>query len=114
MRRLADKGYLTTAYPELTVSGGAGASVDLAYAEILYVRKNVGNRNDVERKQFYGPADTNLADGGAHRTYRPLFWRTYRYLKLRVKTTDQPLAIEDFHGTFTAFPFKKKAQFEVG
>jgi alpha-L-rhamnosidase len=113
---LFDQGYLTTAYPELTVSGGAGASVDLAYAETLYIRKNVdkGNRNDVEGKQFYGPADTYLADGGAHRTYRPLFWRTYRYLELRVKTANQPLAIEDLHGTFTAFPFKKKAQFEVG
>jgi hypothetical protein len=113
---LIDQGYLTTAYPELVVSGGAGASVDLAYAETLYVRKNAdkGNRNDVEGKQFYGPADTYLADGGAHRVYRPFFWRTYRYLQLRVKTADAPLVIEDLHGTFTAFPFERKAQLEVG
>jgi hypothetical protein len=98
------------------VSGGAGASVDLAYAETLYIRKDAekGNRNDVEGKQFYGPADTYLADGGPHRIFRPLFWRTYRYLQLRVKTSDAPLVIEDLHGTFTAFPFERKAQFEVG
>ena len=112
---LIDQGYLTTAYPELTMSGGAGASIDLGYAETLYVRKasDKGNRNDVEGKQFYGPADTYLADGGEHRTYRPLFWRTYRYLRLTVKTSDQALAIENLHGTFSGYPFVQKAQLEL-
>lgn len=113
---LLDQTYLTTAYPEMTVSGGKGARVDLRYAETLYVGRhpiNKGNRNDVEGKQFYGGSDTYLPDGGSHRMYRPLYWRTYRYLQVNVETVDDPLVIEDLLGAFTAYPFEKKASFQV-
>jgi hypothetical protein len=117
---LIDQGYLTTAYPQIELSGGTGATIDLRYAETLYVRKSShdvpadkGNRNEIDRKEFYGPADTYIADGGLHRTYRPLYWRTYRYLQLTVKTAQEPLTIEDLHGTFTAYPFERKAQFHL-
>jgi len=113
---LLDQTYLTTAYPEMTVSGGKGATVSLRYAETLYISRNPinkGNRNDIEGKQFYGGADTYLADGGSHRVYRPLYWRTYRYLQVNVKTADEPLVIEDLRGVFTAYPFERKATFEV-
>lgn len=115
---LFDQAHLTTAYPELTVSGGQGAKLDLRYAETLYVRKaarrepaDKGNRDDINGKQFYGPADTYLPDGASHRTYRPLYWRTYRYLQLAVETGSQPVSIEDLHGTFTAYPFHRTAAF---
>jgi hypothetical protein len=117
---LLDQTYLTTAYPVMVVSGGKGATINLRYAETLYVRKvspggptEKGNRNDVEGKKFYGSSDTYLADGGSHRLYRPLFWRTYRYLELDVETSDEPLVIEDLHGLFSAYPFEKRATFEV-
>jgi len=115
---LIDQQYLTTAFPEFTVSDGAGAKVELHYAETLYIHKQAkgvsndkGNRNEIEGKHFYGSFDTYLPDGGAHRTYRPLYWRTYRYLQLDVDTANQPLVLEDLHGTFTAYPFQKKALF---
>ena len=116
---LLDQGYETTAFPEMTVSGGKGAQVDIRYAEALYLPavpgqgRNKGNRNDVEGKRFLGPFDTYLADGGAHRLYRPRFWRTYRYVKLDVATAEQPLTIEDLHGVFTSYPFQRKALFQV-
>ncbi len=117
---LIDQSYLTTAYPELRVSGGRGARIDLRYAETLFVSKgpNGGhlvkaNRNDIEGKQFFGPADTFLPDGGQHRAYRPLFWRTYRYVQLEIQTADQPLTLEDLQGTFTGYPFERRAKFEV-
>ncbi len=117
---LLDQTYLTTAYPVLTVSGGKGATISVRYAESLFVRKSQdarlndkGNRNDVDGKSFYGPADTYLADGGAHRVYKPLYWRTYRYIQLEVKTSDEPLTIEDLHGIFTGYPFERKAIFAV-
>jgi hypothetical protein len=34
---LLDQGYETTAFPELTVSGGEGAQVDIRYAEALFL-----------------------------------------------------------------------------
>ena len=116
---LLDQGYETTAFPEMTVSGGQGAQVDIRYAEALYLpaapgrEREKGNRNEVEGKIFLGPFDTYLADGGAHRLYRPRFWRTYRYVKVDVATAEQPLSIEDLHGVFTSYPFQRKAVFQV-
>ena len=116
---LIDQGYETTAFPEMTLSGGKGARVDLHYAEALYLPaapgqpRSKGNRNDVDGKRFLGPFDTYLADGGAHRLYRPRFWRTWRYVKLDVATAEESLSIEDLHGVFTSYPFERKAVFQV-
>ncbi|HEX4164291.1 MAG TPA: alpha-L-rhamnosidase N-terminal domain-containing protein, partial [Bryobacteraceae bacterium] len=112
---LLDQKYLTTAYPELVVSGGKDAEVRLQYAETLYEAKgHKGNRNEVEGRLFFGPSDTYIADGSPQkRMYRPLFWRTYRYLKLTVKTGTQGARIESLKGTFTAYPFERKGGLEV-
>jgi alpha-L-rhamnosidase len=117
---LLDQTYLTTAYPVMAVSGGKGSAITLRYAESLYVQKasaghptDKGNRNDVEGKKFYGSSDTYVADGGLHRVYRPLFWRTYRYLGVDVQTSDEGLTIEDLHGIYTGYPFQKRATFRV-
>ena len=111
---LLDQSYLTTAYPELTLSGGSGARVELQYAETLFVNKSdKGNRNEIDGKSFFGPSDVYLADGGKNRRYRPLFWRTYRYLQLSITTAREPLTLEDIQGTFSGYPFQRKAQFAL-
>ncbi|MGH9608282.1 MAG: alpha-L-rhamnosidase C-terminal domain-containing protein [Bryobacteraceae bacterium] len=118
---LLDQSYLTTAYPEITVSGGAGSRVELRYAESLYEPQppgdrrmpTKGNRNQVKGKVFRGHADVFLPDGGAHRTYEPLYWRTYRYLELDITTGGSPLSVEDLRGVFTAYPFVRKARITV-
>lgn len=116
---LLDQGYLTTAYPDMTVTGGRGASLELHYGESLYLKASYGrasekgNRNDVDGKVFLGPHDTYLADGGIARRYRTLYWRTYRYIKLEIETTDEALRIDDIHSTFTSYPFVAKAKFEI-
>lgn len=111
---LVDQASLTTAYPELTVSGGKDATVEMRYTEAPFINRMPvvkGNRNEIAGKLFYGPADTYVADGGAHRSYRPLFWRTFRYVQLNVETADEPLVLEDLRSTFTAYPFEKRAEF---
>ena len=112
---LLDQKYLTTAYPELMVSQGKDAVISLKYAETLYEAKGrKGNRNDVDGRLFFGPSDTYVADGSREkRIYRPLFWRTYRYLQLTVKTAEQPVKIDNLTGTFTAYPFERKAGLAV-
>ena len=62
---LLDQTYLTTAYPELTVSGGKDALVRLGYAESLFHGRDKGNRDEVEGKDFVGYHDEFVADGGA-------------------------------------------------
>ncbi len=72
-----------------------------------------GNRNDIAGKLFFGPSDTYIADGAPRRTYRPLYWRTYRYIRLTIKSAAQPITIESLKGTFTGYPFERKALFAV-
>ncbi len=109
---LFDQAHLTTAYPELLVSGGRGAEVTLTYAEALFKNHEKGNRNDTEGREIFGYKDEFLPDGGSHRLFRSLWWRTYRYLQVDVATGSAPLVIEDLHGAFSAYPFPMRAQFE--
>ncbi|HZY63569.1 MAG TPA: family 78 glycoside hydrolase catalytic domain [Edaphobacter sp.] len=109
---LIDNGVLTTAYPELDLSGGRAATVRLTYAEALYdARGHKSNRNDITGKTIRGVYDEYIADGASHSTFAPLVWRTWRYLQIDVHTADQPLQLNRFHSTFTAFPFVQRARF---
>jgi alpha-L-rhamnosidase len=110
---LLDQNHLTTAYPELVLSGGRGAEITLTYAEALVTPdRKKGNRNETEGKEIRGFEDVFLPDGGSHRLFRPLWWRTYRYLQIDVKNGSEPLVLEDFRGLFTAYPFSMRASFE--
>jgi alpha-L-rhamnosidase len=110
---LLDQSHLTTAYPELTVSGGAGSMARLTYAEALVDSQGVkGNRNEIEGKHIVGIFDEFLPDGSEKRPFMPLAWRTWRYLQLDVTTADQPLRIESIRSWFSAFPFEERARFQ--
>ncbi len=117
-RLLLDQSHLTTAFPELVVSGGRGASVRFGYAEALFVDakqgNDKGNRDEVAGKTFVGYYDVFAPDGGARRLYRPLWWRTYRYVELTVETKDDPLTIEDLRGVFTGYPFEMRSKLDAG
>lgn len=117
---LLDQGYLTNAYPTLVISEGKGASIAMGYAEGLYTKKKISltdaranllkdNRNEVDGKIFIGKADSIISSGTLNQEYSPLWWRTYRYIQLRVYTKSEPLVIEDIYGTFTGYPFSQNA-----
>ncbi len=110
---LLDRKTLTTAYPQLTVSEGKGSSIRLTYAEALYDEKQQkGDRDEVGNRQALGYHDDFLPDGGAHRTFEPLWWRTWRYLDLDIQTADEPLDLESLKAEFTAYPFEELASFD--
>jgi hypothetical protein len=119
-RLLLDQSHLTTAYPVLEYSGGAGTTITMGYAEALYTpatagsRPDKGNRNEVAGKEFVGNYDIVVADGGRNRRYSPLWWRTYRYLELTVDTQAEPLVIEDLYGIYTGYPFDRRSQIDTG
>lgn len=114
---LLDQSFLTTAYPQLLVSGGKESQITLTYAEGLfsdnrsekypYWRK--GNRNEIEGRHIIGYQDKFLPDGGSKRLFQPLWFRTYRYLQMDIKTAEEGLVIHDFHGRYTAYPFTENA-----
>ena len=109
---LFDQSYLTTGYPELMTSGGQGSNLTLTYAEGLWKGHEKGNRNEIEGKEMRGLLDRFQPDGGQHRLFRPLWWRTFSYLQIEAETGSQPLTIEDLRSRFTAYPFEQRARFE--
>ena len=109
---LLDQSHTTDAYPVIDVSGGAGGSVKLTYAEALVdAQGEKGNRNAIDGRTIRGVFDIFQPDGGAHRIFQPLYWRSFRYVQLDIETADAPLTIHDLHGIFTAYPLRERARF---
>jgi alpha-L-rhamnosidase len=109
---ILDAGSLTTAYPELTLSGGSGSRVRATYAEaLLDEQRHKGNRNEVKGRHIEGVYDEFIADGSSHRSFSPLIWRTWRYLQLDITTNDQALTVDAIKAAFSAYPFREEAKF---
>ncbi len=110
---LIDQEFLTTAYPELIVSGGRGSSIKLTYAEALFKDRRKANRNEVDgRTMINAFSDRFLPDGGNNRMFRPLWFKTWRYVQMDIQTTGEPLTIHDIYGKYTGYPFRENASFE--
>ena len=109
---LLDQGFLTTAYPELKVSGGKGSKIKLTYSEALFDERGKGNRNEIDGRECRGFADEFLPDGADGRLFRPLWFKTYRYIQLDIETGAAPLVVEDLYGIYTGYPFDVRGSFE--
>ncbi len=110
---LLDQAFLTNAYPTLIFSGGKNGAVSLSYAEALFTKfPSKGNRDEIDGKVMMGRKDSILSDGTIAQSFTSLYFRTYRYIQLRVTTKEEPLVIEDLYGTFTGYPFRYNATFE--
>jgi hypothetical protein len=103
---------MVSAYPELTVSGGAGATIKLTYSEALYdAQMKRADRDLVEDRQALGIFDSFIADG-ARRSFMPLWWRTWRYAELDIQTGAAPLTLESLRVYETGYPFMMLAHFD--
>lgn len=112
---LFDRRELINAYPEVILRGGSGSRVKMSYAEALFgEQKTKGDRDVVDGKTWVGSTDEYIADGGTNRLYRPLWFRTFRYLRLHIRTADEPLTVVDVRGKFTGYPFVERAAFDAG
>jgi alpha-L-rhamnosidase len=111
---LLDQSFLTNAFLTLQFSKGQDASMSIKYAEALFQSGQPivkGNRNDIEGKKFLGRKDSLISNGSSGQTFTTLAWRTFRYIELKIQTKSDPLTIDDIYGTFTGFPFERKATF---
>lgn len=112
------------AYPDLTVSGGADAIVQCAWAEALFQPKDPedhsggarskGNRDQIDGKVFIGVGNTFQPDGGANRAFSTLWWEAGRYVELVVLTADEPLTMESLSLRETHYPVQWTSEFEAG
>lgn len=109
---LMQRDALITAYPQLDVSGGKGATIKLTWAEALYdERRRKADRNLIGDLMPVGISDSFFADGRA-RTFSTLWWRTWRYAEINVTTKDQPLTLKAVRVFETGYPFEQKGRFE--
>ncbi len=111
---LLDQGKLTTAYPELLISGGKGAKITLTYMEAPFInvkQEYKGNRNEIEGKIVHGNSDVIFPNGDEKVLYRPLYYRTFRYIEIKIDNFLQPITIHNFSSKFTGYPFKENASF---
>jgi hypothetical protein len=115
-RALIDLDEYYCAYPQLVVSGGAGARLRLAWAEALFnepAGHTKGNRDEIDGKHFLGITDTFLPDGGDRRALETLWWRCGRYVELQVETAGAPLTIERLRLRETRYPLEMVSSFSA-
>jgi alpha-L-rhamnosidase len=131
---ILDAGELTTAYPVLATSGGAGAVVRLTYAEALRLPWGTPGARLLGHPQPLANLASHFADestgwtfdrrgtisgwcdiweprGDGDETFEPLHWRTFRYIGLQITTAAAPLRIRGVHHRFTAYPYGIRAHF---
>ncbi len=95
VRFLLDAGEVTLGYPDLRWRGGRGSTIRYTYAENLFAPDKAKiHRDTVEGMIAKGYFDIIKPDGSAtERSYRPTWYRTFRYIEVAVTTDAEPLEL---------------------
>lgn len=117
LRAVVDCGTYLTAWPEVA-AGGAGGTLDLRWMEALSLQPvrgssiPKGDRSAIAGRYTGGPGDT-LALDAAVRDWRPLFWRSGRFLVVTATAGADELALTTLCLTETRYPLEQEARLEV-
>ena len=111
---LLDVTHNTVGYPTLLFSKGKHSEIKLTYAETLYHSfTNKGNRDEVNGKQIFGRYDLLLADGCDDQQFTSLYYRSFRYMQMDIKTSDEALVLNDVSFIYTGYPFELNAAIQT-
>lgn len=114
-----------TAYLRLALEQGQGATIEILQAESYVTRDSVqkggkpvkGDRTDADNGVLIGYQDVFRPTGGGTEeepeVYEPFWFRTFRFVKLRVVTGDAPLVIRDISFVETGYPLEIRAGAET-
>ncbi len=102
------------AYPELDVSGGAGAEIRWDWAECLTGPDGKkGDRAAFEGLDMMRPfGDVFRCDGRASARFTTPWWRCGKWCRLTVTTGDEPLTLDRVAIAETRYPVEPAATFE--
>jgi hypothetical protein len=128
-----DMGVLTTAFPHLAVSGGAGSRVRLNYAEALRLPWGTAGAKLLGKQQSLANLASHFADestgwtfdrrgkvtgwgdtwepAGRADIFEPLHWRAFRYVGLQITVGATPLTLHAVQQRYTAYPYHVAAKF---
>jgi len=125
---LLDNRTHTTGFPCLNISKGKGSEIKISYSESLFKEMKAGstgstfdtpghedpkgNRNEIDGKNIFGYYDIIFPDGGMNRNFKVLSRKTFRYVQLDIKTSDEELVINDYYNIYAVYPFHEKASFK--
>ena len=114
-RVIVDLGDYYCAYPQVTLSGGRGATVRLWWAESLFTDPKTrvkGHRDEIEGKLFWGIGDLFVAEGSPGRRYEAFWWEAGRYVEIVVATADEPVTLDQLVWLETGYPYELTGRFE--
>lgn len=109
-----DSGEEMTGYLRLCASGGRGASIEILTAECYSIPTESGsekrNRLDKENGCLKGYTDYYTVSGAgsedAPEIYEPYWFRTFRFVRLTVRTGAEPLTLHEFSYEETGYPLE--------
>lgn len=108
---------LTTGFIRLDCDSGAGAVINILYAESYEHPINSPNPNGLGAKrlktdrmnwksgELYGPADTYTTAAGKN-VYEPFWFSTFRFVRLKIQPGNQPLTLTSFGFRETHYPLE--------
>ena len=121
-----DAGELTTGFLELAFSGGSTADVEILTSESYVYEPNKelampvpkkGDRTDNINGILHGYLDTYHVDGFGNvqnpEKYEPFWFRTFRYIQLKITVGDVPLTLNELKYRETGYPLDVKTLVET-
>lgn len=117
-----DAGELTTGYLRMELVQGAGARIRIQPSECYegesteYGIRNKAVRDNLNGTSLQGDSDHYLVagiggQGSRTENYEPFWFRTFRFVRLEIRTADEPLMLASFHYRETGYPLQVKANF---
>lgn len=106
-------------YPDLIWSGGAGATLEFSWSETLFIPAENGildvdtprgHRGEVDGKVWLGYGDAYKPSGSEDEAAPALWWRSGRYLRLRVRTGGEALELKHVGILTTGYPLERAWQ----
>ena len=120
-----DAGEEMCAFVKLFMRGGSGADIRLLYSECYDLESGKGDRTDAVNGKLYGYTDeyriAETAGAGEHsgsktaerRAFEPFWFRTFRFIKVTVKTGNEPLFLDGFEYLETGYPVEVRTQVQT-
>lgn len=109
-----DAGEEMTAFPYMLMEAGAGTSIDFLYSECYTIPTEngtvKGNRLDSEKGILEGYTDTFFVTEDGEWEYEPYWMRTFRFVRIRIRTGAMPMVIRSLSFEETGYPLEVRTE----